>query len=72
VAGVAVTEPDAIVTASAITAVSSLVSVLIAIVPQTRRINRDHRAALADQTDELKQHIEGGAPSDDDRLSGRQ
>lgn len=52
----------AIFLSSLVTGGASVASVLIATRMQTGRINRDHREALADQTDELKQHLNGGAP----------
>lgn len=59
-AGDAVNEGLAIFLSSLVTGAASVVGVLIATGRQTRRIAKDHREALADQTDELKQHFEGG------------
>lgn len=50
----------AIFLSSLVTGAASVAGVLIATRRQTRNINRDNRAALADQTDQIRQHLEGG------------
>lgn len=50
----------AIFLSSLVTGAASVVGVLIATRRQTRLINEDHRAAIADQTDQLTQQLEGG------------
>lgn len=46
--------------ASLITGGSTLASVFLATSLQTRRIDRDNKAALNQQTGEIKQHLKGG------------
>lgn len=49
----------AIFLSSLVTGAASVVSVLIATGRQTRRIDKDNRAALAGQTTDIKRHLEG-------------
>lgn len=48
-----------IIAAALISSLSTLTGVLITTRAQNRRIDVDNRAALADQTAELKDHFEG-------------
>lgn len=50
------------ITAALITGASTVGSVILATRLQTRRINTQNRAALKEQTGEIKQHLKGDAP----------
>ena len=51
-----------IIVASLITAGSTLTGVVASTWLQTRRIDAQNRAALEEQTGDIKQHLKGDAP----------